>query len=78
MPQIPTEPTLDRRSQILEIALNVFAQKGFNGATTKEIATVLGLSVKTVNNHRARILQKLGTKTTAELIRYALRNKLIE
>src|SRR5947209_14924544 len=48
------------------------------GKRVSRLASDLGLSVKTVNNHRARILQKLGIKTTAELIRYALRNKLVE
>jgi DNA-binding NarL/FixJ family response regulator len=48
-----------------------------SGKPVSQIAEELGLSVKTVNNHRARILQKLGMKNTAELIRYAIRHQLI-
>jgi DNA-binding NarL/FixJ family response regulator len=47
------------------------------GRPVSQIAGELGLSVKTVNNHRARILQKLGMRSTAEAIRYAIRYQLI-
>ncbi len=47
------------------------------GKPVSAIAAGLGLSVKTVNNHRARILVKLGMKSTAELVRYAIRYQLI-
>ena len=47
------------------------------GEPVSQIAGRLGLSVKTVNNHRGRILEKLGMKSTAELIRYAIRHELI-
>jgi len=39
MPRRPTPPGVDRRQQILEAALDVFAESGFAGATTKDIAT---------------------------------------
>jgi DNA-binding NarL/FixJ family response regulator len=48
-----------------------------SGKPVSHIAAELGLSVKTVNNHRARILQKLVMTSTAEVIRYAIRNELI-
>jgi two-component system invasion response regulator UvrY len=48
-----------------------------SGKPVSHIANELGLSVKTVNNHRTRILQKLGKKSTAEVIRYAIRHQLI-
>jgi two-component system, NarL family, invasion response regulator UvrY len=48
-----------------------------SGKPVSQIAAELTLSVKTVNNHRARILQKLGMKNTAELVRYAIRHQLI-
>jgi two-component system, NarL family, invasion response regulator UvrY len=48
-----------------------------SGQPVSHIAGELGLSVKTVNNHRARILEKLGMKSTAEVIRYAIRHQLI-
>lgn len=41
------------------------------GRTTKEIATTLGLSVRTVDIHRANVKRKLGLRTGAELIAYA-------
>jgi DNA-binding NarL/FixJ family response regulator len=47
-----------------------------SGKTTSEIAETLNLSVKTVSSHRARILEKLGLRTTAELIRFGLEHKL--
>jgi DNA-binding CsgD family transcriptional regulator len=48
------------------------------GRTVKEIAAGLALSEKTVSTYRTRILTKLSLKTTAELIRYALKNRLAE
>jgi DNA-binding NarL/FixJ family response regulator len=43
------------------------------GYTSRQIADRLGLSVKTVSNHRASIIEKLGVRTTAGLVRYAIR-----
>jgi DNA-binding NarL/FixJ family response regulator len=48
------------------------------GMTTKEIARRLEISVKTAENHRGRVLDKLGTRNTAELVRYALRKGLLD
>ncbi len=42
------------------------------GKTSKEIAEILGLSVRTVQNHRANIMQKLGIQTAAALVRFAV------
>ncbi|MFN3781172.1 MAG: response regulator [Candidatus Kapaibacteriota bacterium] len=42
------------------------------GKTSKEIADILGLSVRTVQNHRANIMQKLGIQTAAGLVRFAV------
>lgn len=47
------------------------------GKPASQIAAGLGLSVKTVNNHRARILRKMAMKSNAELIRYAIQHQLI-
>lgn len=47
------------------------------GKPVSVIADELGLSVKTVNNHRSRILEKLAMKSTSEVIRYAIRHQLI-
>ncbi len=46
--------------------------------TNKEIAAKLGVSVKTVDAHRANIMRKLNLRSVTELVRYAIREKLIE
>jgi DNA-binding NarL/FixJ family response regulator len=46
--------------------------------TNKEIAEILHLSEKTVESHRARVLQKLGMRDRVELVRYAIRRGLVE
>jgi DNA-binding NarL/FixJ family response regulator len=48
------------------------------GHTSKEIATTLVLSIKTVETHRANILAKLGMRDRVDLTRYAIRRGLIE
>jgi two-component system response regulator NreC len=48
------------------------------GKTTKEIAVVLGLSVKTADSHRTRLMEKLDIHDVAGLTRYAIRNGLIQ
>ena len=45
-----------------------------DGKTTKEVACMLGISVKTAESHRARIMSKLRLKSTADLVKYAIRN----
>lgn len=48
------------------------------GYTNQEVADLLVLSVKTVETHRARIMDKLGLKSRADLVRYAIRKGLLE
>jgi DNA-binding NarL/FixJ family response regulator len=48
------------------------------GKQQVEIANELNLSTSTINTYRSRILEKLGLKTNAELIHYALDNKLVD
>jgi two-component system, NarL family, response regulator NreC len=48
------------------------------GKTNKEIANLLGLSVYTVEAHRGKIIDKLNLHSTGELVRFALRNGLID
>jgi two-component system, NarL family, invasion response regulator UvrY len=47
------------------------------GKTVSEIAAELSISVPTVSTYRARILEKTGLKTTAELVHYAIQNRLV-
>lgn len=65
----PHETLSDREFQILCL----FG----GGKTVKEIAGELSLSPPTVSTYRARILEKMEMKTTAELIRYAIQNRLV-
>jgi len=48
------------------------------GNTTKRVASILGVSVKTAESHRMRIMQKLDIHETAGLVRYAIRRGLIQ
>jgi DNA-binding NarL/FixJ family response regulator len=59
-----------RERQILQLVAE--------GKSNKEVANTLNLSVKTVETHRARIMEKLGLHTVSDLIRYAVRNQIIE
>ena len=48
------------------------------GKTNKQIGDILSITTKTVETHRATALRKLNLDSTAALIRYAIRNKLVE
>jgi DNA-binding NarL/FixJ family response regulator len=48
------------------------------GRSNKAVSALLGISVKTVETHRAAIMKKLGISSIAELVRYAIRNRVIE
>lgn len=48
------------------------------GKSAKQIASELSISINTVNTHRARILEKMGMRANAELIRYVIEHRLTE
>jgi PAS domain S-box-containing protein len=48
------------------------------GHSTKEIAALLGISYKTADSHRSRIMEKLGVHETASLVRYAIRQGIVK
>src|SRR5262245_58376230 len=48
------------------------------GRTNKEVATTLNISVKTAETHRTNIMRKLDCHCLSELVRYAIRNKIID
>jgi two-component system response regulator NreC len=64
----PADPLTPRERQVVQLIAE--------GRTTKEVAQVLDLSVKTVDTHRSRIMRKLGIHETAGLVRYAIRQGL--
>lgn len=47
------------------------------GKAAKEVAAILGISVKTVEFHKASIMDELGLRTTAELTRYAMEHRIV-
>jgi two-component system invasion response regulator UvrY len=49
-----------------------------SGKTVTEIAELLSRSVKTISTYRARILEKMGMRTNAEITHYVIQNKLVE
>ena len=67
----PAHETLsDREFEVMSLIAS--------GKTVGEIATLLSLSDKTISTYRARILEKMEMKTNAELIHYAIQNKLVD
>jgi DNA-binding NarL/FixJ family response regulator len=67
---LPPDSLTSRERQVLQLVAE--------GKTTKEVAVVLGISVKTAESHRTRIMNKLGIHETAGLVRYAIRQGLIQ
>jgi len=63
------DPLSPREREVLQLVVE--------GKTTKEIARLRGVSVKTTENHRTRIMAKLDIHDTAGLVRYAIRRGLI-
>lgn len=48
------------------------------GKTSKDVSALLNLSVKTVETHRANIMKRLGCHSVSELVRYAVRNNIVQ
>ena len=67
---LPPDSLAPRERQVLQLVAE--------GKTTKEIAVLLGISVKTAESYRSRIMQKLDIHETAGLVRYAIRRGLIQ
>jgi two-component system response regulator NreC len=64
------DPLSARERQVLQLVAE--------GKSNKEVASMLGISAKTAEAHRGRIMEKLNTHGTAALVRYAIRHGLIE
>jgi DNA-binding NarL/FixJ family response regulator len=76
---VPPEPPADRglpHELLSDREYQVLRMIG-QGRTVSEIATELSLSVKTVSTYRARILDKMQLRTSAELMRYVIAHKLV-
>src|SRR5713101_7514289 len=67
---LPADPLTSRERQVLQLV--------GEGKSTKEVATLLGVSVKTAESHRTRLMQKLDIHEVASLVRYAIRRGLIQ
>jgi two-component system, NarL family, response regulator NreC len=68
--ELPPDPLTPREREVLQLIAE--------GKTTKEAAAVLGVSVKTAESHRTRIMEKLEIHETASLVRYAIRRGLVQ
>ena len=66
--QRPHQALSDREFEVLRLLVD--------GKSPTHIAEQLHLSVKTVSTHKTRLLEKLNLKSTADLVRYAIENKL--
>ena len=64
------EPITDREREVLKLVAE--------GLSTKEIATRLDISTRTVETHRANLMRKLGLHSVARLTQYAIREGLID
>lgn len=56
---------------------NEVLEKIASGKSNREAATALSISIKTIETHKTNILEKLGLKNTAELVRYAVKHNII-
>jgi len=66
----PADPLTARERQVLQLIAE--------GKSTKDAASLLGISVKTAESHRMRLMQKLDIHETASLVRYAVRRGLVQ
>ncbi len=68
--ETPYDPLTDRERQVLQLIAE--------GKTTKQIAVILGVTVKTAESHRSTLMEKLDIHSTADLVRYAIRRGLVQ
>jgi len=66
----PPDPLTSRERQVLQLISE--------GKSTKDVACLLGISAKTAESHRARLMRKLDIHETASLVRYAIRRGMIQ
>jgi DNA-binding NarL/FixJ family response regulator len=69
-PELARERLTSREREIVQLLAE--------GKSSKQVASVLGISVKTAETHRSNIMRKLELHSVSELVRYAVRNQMIE
>jgi len=69
---------LDKKSDVLTLRERQVLQLIAEGKTTRDVASLLFISVKTAETHRSRLMQKLDIHETAGLVRYAIRRGLVQ
>jgi DNA-binding NarL/FixJ family response regulator len=74
VPAQPQPPTPSRLTSREREIVQLLAE----GKSSKEVAVALGISVKTAETHRANIMRKLQLHSVSELVRYAIKNQIIE
>jgi two-component system, NarL family, response regulator NreC len=67
---LAADPLSPREREVLQLIAE--------GKTTKELAAILGISVKTAEAHRTKVMHKLGMHGIAGLVRYAIRRGMVE
>jgi two-component system response regulator NreC len=67
--ELPRDPLTGRERQVLQLVAE--------GKTTKEIAVILSVTVKTAESHRSKLMEKLDIHSTAGLVRYAIRHGFV-
>lgn len=68
-PEDPLSRLTDREREVFQLVVE--------GKTNAQIAETLFISAKTVDNHRTRLMEKMGLHSTSELVRFAARHKLL-
>jgi two-component system response regulator NreC len=67
---LPPDPITSRERAVLQLIAE--------GKSTKDIASLLGISVKTADSHRSRLMRKLDIHEVASLVRYAIRKGVVQ
>jgi two-component system response regulator NreC len=68
--ELPVDPITSREREVLQLIAE--------GKSTKDIASLLGISVKTADSHRSRLMRKLDIHEVASFVRYAVRTGLVQ
>lgn len=69
-PGVVADPLTDREREVAQLLVE--------GLGSRAVASRLGITTKTVDTHRSAIMRKLGLASMADLVRYAIRNRLVE